>query len=75
MKTLPNCPKCNSEYTYEDGNLMVCPECSYEWNPAVESEENAEKVWAQCDQEFYKYPDDLAGLLAKFISENRQAFE
>lgn len=38
-------------------------------------EENAEKVWAQCDQEFYKYPDDLAGLLAKFISENRQAFE
>ena len=45
MKTLPNCPKCNSEYTYEDGNLMVCPECSYEWNPAIESEENAEKVY------------------------------
>lgn len=32
MTTLPNCPKCNSEYTYEDGNLFVCPECAYEWS-------------------------------------------
>ena len=33
MTTLPNCPKCNSEYTYEDGVLLVCPECAYEWTP------------------------------------------
>ena len=31
MATLPNCPKCNSEYTYEDGVLFVCPECAHEW--------------------------------------------
>lgn len=31
MQDLPNCPKCNSEYTYEDGNLFVCPECAHEW--------------------------------------------
>ena len=31
MMTLPNCPKCNSEYTYEDGSLLICPECGYEW--------------------------------------------
>ncbi len=31
MTTLPNCPKCNSEYTYEDGALLVCPECAHEW--------------------------------------------
>ena len=31
MENLPNCPKCNSEYTYEDGSLLVCPECAYEW--------------------------------------------
>lgn len=31
MEKLPNCPKCNSEYTYEDGNLLVCPECAHEW--------------------------------------------
>ena len=32
MNTLPNCPKCNSEYTYEDGSLFICPECMHEWN-------------------------------------------
>lgn len=36
MNTLPNCPKCNSEYTYEDGALFVCPECAYEWNATSE---------------------------------------
>lgn len=30
--SLPNCPKCNSEYTYEDGTMLVCPECFYEWS-------------------------------------------
>ena len=28
---LPNCPKCASEYTYEDRQLYVCPECAHEW--------------------------------------------
>ncbi len=31
MNTLPNCPECNSEYTYEDGALYMCPECAHEW--------------------------------------------
>ena len=39
MENLPNCPKCNSEYTYEDGSLLVCPECAYEWSPEVNNEE------------------------------------
>lgn len=30
--TLPNCPECGSEYTYEDGNLLVCPMCNHEWS-------------------------------------------
>lgn len=30
--SLPNCPKCEAEYTYEDGTLYVCPMCNYEWN-------------------------------------------
>jgi protein PhnA len=32
MSTLPNCPKCNSEYTYEDNGMFVCPECGHEWS-------------------------------------------
>lgn len=44
MDQLPNCPKCNSEYTYEDGNLLVCPECAYEWNPEEVTEEESSNV-------------------------------
>jgi protein PhnA len=32
MSTLPQCPKCNSEFTYEDGGQFVCPECAHEWS-------------------------------------------
>ncbi len=32
MSDLPNCPQCNSEFTYEDGTLYVCPECAHEWS-------------------------------------------
>ena len=39
--TLAPCPKCSSEYTYEMGELLVCPECGYEWSPAEEAEEAA----------------------------------
>ena len=31
MSAFPNCPLCNSEYTYEDGAIFICPECSHEW--------------------------------------------
>lgn len=32
MSQLPACPKCHSQYTYEDGEMLVCPECAYEWS-------------------------------------------
>jgi len=38
MSDLPNCPECNSEYTYEDRGLFVCPECAHEWSTAEPSE-------------------------------------
>lgn len=40
MQALPKCPKCNSEYTYEDGNILICPECAYEWTLNSENENN-----------------------------------
>jgi len=43
MNDLPNCPKCNSEYTYEDGALLVCPECAHEWTLA-EANDDTEDV-------------------------------
>ena len=39
MTKLPNCPQCNSGFTYEDGNLLICPECGHEWNTSVAEEE------------------------------------
>lgn len=42
MSDIPNCPKCDSEYAYEDGALLVCPDCSHEWNPNSDTETPAE---------------------------------
>ncbi|MBT8448132.1 MAG: PhnA domain-containing protein [Gammaproteobacteria bacterium] len=39
MSNLPNCPKCASEYTYEDRNQYVCPECAHEWQDIEQDEE------------------------------------
>ncbi|GAB3483940.1 zinc ribbon domain-containing protein YjdM [Marinomonas epiphytica] len=33
MSTLPPCPKCQSEYVYQDQLSLVCPECAFEWSP------------------------------------------
>jgi protein PhnA len=38
MTNLPNCPKCSSEYTYEDNGMLICPECAHEWSATVESD-------------------------------------
>ncbi len=45
MSSLPNCPKCNSEYVYEDGILLVCPECAHEWPKDEIQKESSEKVY------------------------------
>lgn len=41
MSQFPNCPKCQSEYTYESDSMYICPECGHEWsmNAAETSEE------------------------------------
>ncbi len=38
MSNFPNCPKCKSENAYEDGALLVCPECAHEWSPGAVAE-------------------------------------
>ncbi|MES1934481.1 hypothetical protein T35B1_17841 [Salinisphaera shabanensis T35B1] len=32
--SFPPCPSCQSEYVYQDQQLLVCPECAHEWDPA-----------------------------------------
>lgn len=35
MSALPACPSCGSGFTYEDGAMLVCPECGHEWSAAA----------------------------------------
>ena len=52
MSNLPNCPKCESKYTYEDMHILVCPECGHEWSLFEEdsvSEEKEAKVFVVRD--------------------------
>ena len=43
--TLPPCPKCASVYTYEDGALLVCPECAHEWSAEGTGESDGAPVY------------------------------
>lgn len=42
MSALPACPKCNSEFTYQDGQMYICPECAHEWSSNAASAEPIE---------------------------------
>jgi protein PhnA len=44
MIDLPECPKCQSKYTYEDGTLFVCPECAHEWTKEGGSSEEVNVI-------------------------------
>ncbi len=41
------CPKCESEFTYPEGDMMVCSQCFYEWNPkeVAAKKENEGKIF------------------------------
>ncbi len=39
IMSLPPCTKCQSEYVYQDQELLICPECAFEWNPTAEAAE------------------------------------
>lgn len=43
MSSLPKCPQCSSEFTYEDGSMYICPECAHEWPKDAAAESAEEK--------------------------------
>ncbi|MBS1646665.1 MAG: alkylphosphonate utilization protein [Bacteroidetes bacterium] len=44
MSEFPPCPKCNCEYSYSNGTIMICPECFFEWNPTEEKKETTHEA-------------------------------
>ena len=45
MSNLPPCPQCHDEFTYQDGNQLICPSCGHEWNPAEAEAVEVAKIW------------------------------
>ncbi|UGQ47915.1 zinc ribbon domain-containing protein YjdM [Massilia endophytica] len=41
MSSLPPCPQCKSEFTYEDSGNYICPECAHEWSASAADTETA----------------------------------
>lgn len=36
------CPKCKSDITYQENDMMICTQCFHEWKPAEEEAEQTE---------------------------------
>jgi protein PhnA len=56
MTDLPSCPKCQSGLTYDDGNLLVCPECAHEWSPVATATAAAEPEQARVVRDAFGTP-------------------
>lgn len=38
--SLPQCPKCHENYTYQDGDMLMCPMCGHEWQSGESDSDN-----------------------------------
>lgn len=38
MNSIPPCPNCGSLLGYDDGYLLICPECAHEWSREAAAE-------------------------------------
>ncbi|MGB4058445.1 MAG: zinc ribbon domain-containing protein YjdM [Alphaproteobacteria bacterium] len=45
--SLPPCPKCQSVFVYEDGALLICPECAHEWAAGANKKADDDAVTAK----------------------------
>jgi protein PhnA len=45
MSALPPCPKCQSEYTYADADLLICPDCAHEWREDAPAAATEQRTW------------------------------
>jgi protein PhnA len=44
IMSLPTCPQCHSAHVYEDGAMLVCPECAHEWPKGAAEPAEAPRV-------------------------------
>lgn len=65
MNTLPACPLCTLEHTYQDGENYVCPDCGHEWSMAAQDEEQQESDGVVRDSNGNPLADGDAVILIK----------
>ena len=58
MQNLPPCPECGSEYSYEDGEMLICPECAHEWAKAG-ADSDAEQAAAVKDSRHRRHETQI----------------
>ena len=59
MSQLPQCPKCASEFTYEDGEQYICPECSHEWSKTQQLDSDSAKTFTDANGNELKDGDSV----------------
>ncbi len=59
MPEFPPCPECNSEHTYPDRNLYVCPECAHEWPAAAATDSEDDTAIRDANGNVLKDGDDV----------------
>jgi protein PhnA len=42
MHTLPPCPVCSLENTYQDNEQFICPDCGHEWITTAQDDDDAQ---------------------------------
>jgi protein PhnA len=45
MSTLPPCPQCHAEYTYELAGQFTCPGCGHEWSALPQDAAESARVY------------------------------
>tara|TARA_R110002167_G_scaffold44413_14_gene133644 strand:- start:1216 stop:1560 length:345 start_codon:yes stop_codon:yes gene_type:complete len=61
--SLPPCPQCQSIYTYEDSNLLICPECAHEWSASSEETSTEDQTFVKDANGNSLYEGDNATLI------------
>lgn len=46
--SLPACPACGEDFTYESGALLACPMCGHEWAPGGAEDERDDLAAESC---------------------------
>lgn len=65
LDSIPACPQCMMENTYQDGGNFVCPDCGHEWLMTAAPEESGESDGVVRDSNGNPLADGDAVILIK----------